>query len=90
MANVQANSFVLTVIVVILLIIVGVCVAILNKNKVGNSYQGEGLTISHGSKKEQSERGGIFMSGGTGVYGGGFALLVVLFILLVIIGAAWL
>ncbi|KAB7664126.1 YjcZ family sporulation protein [Bacillus sp. B1-b2] len=27
---------------------------------------------------------------GTGVYGGGFALLVVLFILLVIIGASWL
>lgn len=30
------------------------------------------------------------MSGTCGVYGGGFALIVVLFILLVIIGAAWL
>ncbi|MFC4320443.1 YjcZ family sporulation protein [Litchfieldia salsa] len=26
---------------------------------------------------------------GTGVYGGGFALLIVLFILLIIIGASW-
>jgi uncharacterized protein (TIGR01732 family) len=31
-------------------------------------------------------KGGIFMSGG---YGGGFALIVVLFILLIIVGAAW-
>ena len=32
--------------------------------------------------------GGIFMSGG--FHGGGFALIVVLFILLIIIGASWL
>jgi uncharacterized protein (TIGR01732 family) len=30
------------------------------------------------------------MSGSTGFYGGGFALIVVLFILLIIIGASWL
>ncbi|WHY02019.1 YjcZ family sporulation protein [Neobacillus sp. DY30] len=29
------------------------------------------------------------MSGSHGVYGGGFALIVVLFILLIIIGASW-
>jgi uncharacterized protein (TIGR01732 family) len=32
--------------------------------------------------------GGKFMSGGAG-YGAGFALVVVLFILLIIIGASW-
>ena len=36
-----------------------------------------------------SLEGGVFMSGGV-VHGGGFALLVVLFILLIIIGATWL
>ena len=33
--------------------------------------------------------GGVFMSG-VGFHGGGFALIVVLFILLIIIGASWL
>lgn len=33
--------------------------------------------------------GGHTMSGGVGHFGGGFALLVVLFILLIIIGASW-
>ena len=35
-------------------------------------------------------KGGNFMSGVKGNFGGGFALLVVLFILLIIIGASWL
>jgi uncharacterized protein (TIGR01732 family) len=36
------------------------------------------------------KKGGTKMSKGPGMYGGGFALLVVLFILLIIIGASWL
>jgi uncharacterized protein (TIGR01732 family) len=37
------------------------------------------------------KKGGSIMSGGAGYgHGGGFALIVVLFILLIIIGASWL
>ncbi len=38
--------------------------------------------------KLHHERGGMDMSGGHN-YGGGFALIVVLFILLIIVGASW-
>jgi uncharacterized protein (TIGR01732 family) len=38
---------------------------------------------------EKTYKGGMVMSGSAGCYSGGFALLVVLFILLIIVGASW-
>ena len=80
MGHTHGGGFALIVVLFILLIIVGA---------LGyKSLYDEGGLFSHLLVVSLYTKGGYFMSGSHGDFGGGFALLVVLFILLIIIGAS--